>query len=105
MLCDGITNCEALISKFADFGKTRTPGAAPISDPETTFTLSEVDLPDGTIALLSQECSFQFDQDYVKRSISDTTARLEFLLNGHHWAVNEIVREAYVRMDMILQVL
>ena len=31
--------------------------------------------------------------------------RLEFLLNSNHWAANEIDSEAYIRMDMILQVL
>ena len=76
-----------------------------ISDPEITFDLSEVNLPDDTIALLSQECSFQFDQDSVKRTISDTTARLEFLLNSCYWAVNEIDSEAYVWMEVILHTL
>ena len=94
-----------MIAKLSDVGETRTPGAALISDPETTFDLSEADLPDDTIALLSEECGFRLNQDYVKRTISDTTARLEFLLSNHLWAVNEIDSEAYVRMDAILHVL
>ena len=102
MLCDDITSCEALIAKVADFGETRTPGVALVSDPEATFNLSEIELPDDTIALLSKECSFQFDQDSAKRAISDTTARLDFLLNNHHWEANEIDSEACVRMDLIL---
>ena len=76
-----------------------------ISDPEATFNLSEIDVPDDIIALLNKECNFQFDQESATRATSDMATRLAFLLNSHHWAADEIDSEAYTRMDMILQVL
>ena len=62
MLCDDINSCEALITKMADFGKTRTPGVALISDPETTFNLKDDDLPNKINDSLSREGNFKFDQ-------------------------------------------
>ena len=62
LLCDDINSCEALITKMAAFGETKTPGEALLSDPETTFNLNDTDLPNDMIDLLSRECNFQFDQ-------------------------------------------
>ena len=52
LLCDDINSCEASITKMADFGETRTPGVALISDPETSFNLNDIDSPNDIIDLL-----------------------------------------------------
>ena len=62
LLCDDINSCEALIAKMADFGETRTPGVALISDPEHAFNFVEDDLPSDIIDHFSEECKFKFDQ-------------------------------------------
>ena len=67
-LCDDITSCESLIVKLADFGETRTPGAALISDPEATFGLNEADLPDDITALLSEECDYRVQSRLCEKS-------------------------------------
>ena len=105
LLCDDINSCEALIAKIADFGETRTPGVALISDPEYTFNFAEDDLPNEIIESLSEECSCKFDQTSAKKAISGMSTRLEFLLSSDKWASNEIDSEAYIRCDMLLQVM
>ena len=76
-----------------------------ISDPETTFNLKDDDLPNEMIDSLSRECNFKFDQESAKKAITEMSTRLEFLLSCHKWASNEIDSEAYIRCDMILQVM
>ena len=76
-----------------------------ISDPETTFNLNDIDLPNDIIDLLSRECNFQFEQESAKKAITEMSTRLEFLLSSHQWASDEIDTEAYIRCDMILQVM
>ena len=76
-----------------------------ISDPEYTFNFTEDDLPNEIIESLSEACSFKFDQESAKKAISEMSTRLEFLLSSHRWASNEIDSEAYIRCDMILQVM
>ena len=87
-LCDDITSCESLIAKLPDFGKTRT-GAALMFDPEAAFGLKEADPPDDTIAQLSEDSDYQFNRVSVKRTFSDTIARLEQLSNNHFWAYHD----------------
>ena len=105
LLCDDNNSCEALIAKMADFGETRTPGVALISDPEHTFNFAEDDLPSDIIDHLSEECKFKFDQESTNKAISEMSTRLEFLLSSDKWASNETDSEAYIRCDMLLQVM
>ena len=101
-LCDDISNCENRILRFVDFRTSRTLGALVISDPATTFEMSEADLPEETMKQMRVDCEFEFDQDSVDRAIEDTSVHLEHLLTNHTWAQHEIDDEAYVRLDIII---
>ena len=81
-LCDDITT-RALIVRLVDFGASRKPGAALISDPEMSFDLQEADLPEDTMEQLRIDCELDFNQVSAKRAVGNTTVRLVHLLTSH----------------------
>ena len=104
-LCDDISNCESRTLRRIDYGTLRAPGTLLIPDPATTLEKSEADLPEETMRQMRSDRDCDFDQDFVKGAIEDTTVNLKHLLNNHRWTQHEIEDEAFVRIDPILHIL
>ena len=51
------------------------------------------------------ECLRTVNQHIAKEAIEDMSAKIELLLSNHQWSPTKIDEEAYVGLDLVLQVL